>query len=169
MGKKKRSGARTPGNPANREPTAQDLYGRAQPSGVADPRKLGGDIAGPGGPRDRNAVVIDATDAVLMDGVTVAVIETYSAGKNVGQRIFATIDGRINKTTDRARIGLMFDSDGAAALITELLAVADRYGAQMLADLSERFAALQREGNVDLGFLRAAIDQAIEAGQPPTP
>jgi len=75
-----------------------------------------------------------------------------------------TLDGRINKRTDRARVGYMFGPDGAAALITELLAVADRFGAELLDDVTRRLTALHQGRHVDLAFLRAAIDNAIEAG-----
>lgn len=88
-----------------------------------DPRKTGGNIAGPGGPHDRNAVVIDTTNAVLLDHTDVCLMET-----NNGVILAMLLEGRINKTTDRARNLYLFDEDGAAALVSELIAVAHRIG-----------------------------------------
>lgn len=161
----KRTGARRYGNPAKRRPLAGDLARLAQPSGVADPRQLGGDMAGPGGPRDRGAVFLDLTDVVLLDGMDVCTVDGVRQGASQGQVIFMTLDGRINKSTDRARVGYTFGPDGAAALITELLAVADRFGAELLDDVTRRLTELHQGRNVDLRFLRAAIGLAIEAGE----
>lgn len=98
-----------------------------------DPRKTGGDIAGPGGPHDRNAVVIDTTDAVLLDSSDVCLMETSN-----GTPVLALLlEGRINKTTDRARNLYLLNEDGAAALVTELLALAHRIGPKF----GERFTA----------------------------
>lgn len=89
-----------------------------------DPRKTGGDIAGPGGPHDRNSVIVDTTDAVLLDHSDVCLVETSN-----GSPILAVLlEGRINKTTDRARNLYLMNEDGAAALVTELLALANRIG-----------------------------------------
>lgn len=98
-----------------------------------DPRKTGGDIAGPGGPHDRNAVIIDTTGAVLLDSSDVCLMET--AGGSVVMAML--LEGRINKTTDRARNLYLLNGDGAAAIITELLALAHRIGPEF----GERFTA----------------------------
>ncbi len=157
----KKTGARRYGNPAKRQQVG-DLYRAAQPTGNNDPRKLGGAVAGPGGPRDQSQVVIDATDAVLLDEAVVATIDAFHKGSPAGQRIFMTLSGRINKSTDRAQVGYMFGPDGAAAIISELLALADRFGAELITDLVDRLATLSGEGLADLHFLKAAIDLAIE-------
>ena len=89
-----------------------------------DPRKTGGTIAGPGGPHDRNSVIIDGTNAVLLDHTNVCLMETRS-----GPVIIAMLlEGRINKTADRASNLYLMNEDGAAALVSELLAVAHRIG-----------------------------------------
>lgn len=159
----KRSGARKYGNPANRRPVTGDLGRLVQPTGIADPRRLGGDIAGPGGSRDRGAVFLDTTDAVLLESTTVCTVDAVRQGALGGQMIFMTLDGRVNKKTDRVRIGYLFGPDGAAALITELLALTDRFGAELLDDVTRRLTELHQGKHVDLAFLRAAIDNAIEA------
>ncbi|MFF6847083.1 hypothetical protein [Streptomyces antimycoticus] len=98
-----------------------------------DPRKTGGDIAGPGGPHDRNAVLFDTTNAVLLDSSDVCLMETAN-----GSVVMAMLlEGRINKTTDRARNLYLINEDGAAALVTELIALAHRIGPEF----GERFTA----------------------------
>jgi hypothetical protein len=99
-----------------------------------DPRKTGGDIAGPGGPHDRNSVIIDTTDAVLLDSSNVCLMDTTS-----GTPVLAMLlEGRINKTTDRARNLYLLNEDGAAALVTELLALAHRIGPEFGERLMQR-------------------------------
>lgn len=100
---------------------------------TGDPRKSGGNIAGPGGPHDRNSVIIDSTNAVLLDSTDVCLMET--AGGSVVMAML--LEGRINKTTDRARNLYLMNEDGAAALVTELLALANRIGPEF----GERFTA----------------------------
>jgi hypothetical protein len=109
----------------NRKKTGRRISG--------DPRKSGGDIAGPGGPHDRNSVIIDTTDAVLLNHSDVCLMET-STGTPV---LAMLLEGRINKTTDRARNLYLMNEDGAAALVTELLALAHRIGPEF----GQRFTA----------------------------
>jgi hypothetical protein len=98
-----------------------------------DPRKSGGDIAGPGGPHDRNSVIIDTTNAVILDATTVTEVETLT-----GRPALAVLlEGRIARTTERARNLYLMEEDGAAALVTELIALAHRMGPAF----GERFMA----------------------------
>jgi hypothetical protein len=118
-----------------------------------DPREAnGGGIIGPGGAHDKNAVLIDAHNAVLMDGIHVALMEPYSNGIPRPPIIAMQVDGRINKTKDRANITFLFDEDGAAAIITELLALACRMGGntheKMLAAVDERMRLLAEDGSL---------------------
>lgn len=153
------------GNPANRRPvTTGDLIAKAQPTGIADPRSLAGQIIGDlSNSRGRNTVVLDTTDAVLLEDMDVAVIERVRADALDGEALFMTLGGRVNKDTRQVRVGFIMGSDGAAALITELLAVADRCGPELLDDVTRRLTELHRGKHVDLHWLRAAIDNVIEA------
>jgi hypothetical protein len=90
-----------------------------------DPRKLPGDIAGPGGPFDRGGVLFDTRNAVLMDGVTVATVDNPSDGRRF---IGLLLGGRVNRSAERADVLYLFDLDGAAGIITELHGVALRAG-----------------------------------------
>lgn len=163
MSKKKSHGTR---RPTEQHRNMAALYAAAQPTGVADPRTLGGSMSGPGGPRDRGAVVLDMTDVVLLDGAEVCTIDNVVRNAVFGgQAIFMTLAGRVNKTTRRVQVGYIFGPDGAAALITQLLALADRHGAELLDDVTRRLTELHQEKAVDLHFLRAAIDNAIEGAE----
>lgn len=99
-----------------------------------DPRKSGGDIAGPGGPHNADSVIIDATNAVLLDHSTVSLVGSPG---NPKPYLAVLLEGRINKTTDRARNLYLMNEDGAAALVTELIALAHRIGP----DFGQRFTA----------------------------
>ena len=117
-----------------------------------DPRRAGGDIAGPGGPHDRNGVVLDTSKAILMSEVEVCTVELYR-GLGTGQEetdvgISMLLTGRINKTSEHARILYLLDSDGAAAIISELFAVAYRQGQPFADDLWRRVEALVEDGNM---------------------
>jgi hypothetical protein len=138
------------------------LYGLAQPTGNADPRQLGGSIAGPGGPRDRGAVVLDMTDCVLLDAMDVCTVDGVRDGHSNGQMIYMTLQGRVNKTPDRVQVGYAFGPDGAAALITELLALADRCGTDLLDDVTRRLTELHQGKAVDLRWLHAAIENVLD-------
>lgn len=148
--------------PPKRKRDAAKLYALAQPNGNADPTTLGGNISGPGGPHDFGAVVIDMTDVVLLEGMHASTVDTVRNGVNQGTAIYMQLDGRVNKTTRRVRVGFMMPPDGAAAIITELMALADRFGAELRNDLIDRLSQLHKENNVDLRALRAAIDNALE-------
>jgi hypothetical protein len=103
-----------------------------------DPRKSGGDIAGPGGPHDRNSVIIDTTNAVILDSTSVSLMETHN-----GNPVLAMLlEGRIAKTTDRARNLYLMNEDGAAALVTELIALAHRIGPEFGARFTARLEHL---------------------------
>ena len=92
---------------------------------IDDPRQLGGDIAGPGGPSEHGTVAFDTRHAVLMDHVEIGKVDNPSEGRSfVGMKL----DGRINGSTDRAGVLYLFDLDGAAAIITQLHGLAERAG-----------------------------------------
>ncbi len=118
-----------------------------------DPRPLKGSIAGPGGPRDRNGVVVDATHAVLLDDLTVCLVEPHRDGRQVGQPCLAmTLAGRVNHLDETAEVLFLFDADGAAAIVTELLAL----GARLPDAMSAEFDAA-----IDRRLLALAEDDAL--------
>lgn len=100
-----------------------------------DPRKSGGDIAGPGGPHNANSVILDTTDAVLLDSSLVTLVGSPG---NPKPYLAMLLQGRINKTTDRARNLYLMNEDGAAALVSELIALAHRIGPEFGDRLMDR-------------------------------
>lgn len=122
---------------------------------MTDPRDLRGSIAGPGGPHDRHGVALDTTRAVLLDGVEVCAVEP--AGGSPAGMIALLLSGRVNQTRGRADVLYLFDVDGAAAIVTELLALAHRMDARGLAGvIRQRLAQLDAEG----GLVNPLVDPA---------
>ena len=117
----------------------------------SDPRRLRGDMAGPGGPHDVGGVVLDTSRAIILETVDVSTIDPDHGGR--GQSgIALLLGGRINQTKDRARVLFLFDTDGAASIITELLALLGRTThidpTDLLDDVLGRMAKLREEGNL---------------------
>lgn len=169
MSRRAKSGRKVSGNPAKRasQSLADELAGQfvGDPTGVVDPRRLGGGMTSFGDSRSRGTTLIDPTDAVLLRDVDVATIDAVRAGELAEQAIFMTLGGRVNKSPDVVKVGFVFGPDGAAALITELLALADRFGAELLNDLVSRLTELHQGKHVDLLWLRAAIDVAMDGSE----
>lgn len=110
--------------------------------GARDPRGSHGDIAGPGGPYDEHAVVVDTTNAVILDYSTVSLIGFVRGGEEDETGVGLMLEGRINRTQDRTRVLYLMNGDGAAAIVTELLGIAKRAerggDAQLVAELRQR-------------------------------
>lgn len=154
------------GNPRKNRPgpLMGDLLKKADPTGNTDPRTIGpGNIAGPGGSRERNGVLLDMTDVILLGGMEVSVAEIGRQGAWDGERFYLLMHGRVNKTDRDVSLGYLTNTDGVAALLTELLAIAERGGAELLDDLTRRLTELHQGKHVDLYWLKAAIESAIEA------
>lgn len=105
---------------------------------TTDPRRPGGDISGPGGPLDRHGVVLDTRDAVLLEHVNVALVEPYSDGEAKEPVLALKLEGRINKTDERADILYLFGEDGAAAITTEIMGLATRIGPAFASRFKDR-------------------------------
>lgn len=118
------------------------VYGRVD--ATSDPRSLGGQIAGPGGAYERDAVVVDTRRAVLLAHSSVATFE--SAG---GESAVALVmSGRINQSTadDVAEVMFLMNADGAAALASEIVGLMGREAGDLrdefMAAFSRRMAEL---------------------------
>jgi hypothetical protein len=95
---------------------------------VDDPRELGGDMAGPGGPFDFGQTVIDARQAVLVDAQEWAKVDPEAGARGQDEMFAGLFQGRINQTQDRARVLLFGNLDFLAATITEIHGIAERAG-----------------------------------------
>lgn len=95
-----------------------------------DPRRPGGDISGPGGPYDRDSVIIDARNAVLLDEwVASAILEGAAEGDPPAVALM--MEGRINRQDERTKIVYLMPATSAGALAAELVALAARAGEDM--------------------------------------
>lgn len=100
-------------------------------------------------------VILDMENAVLLDGMNVCLVNAIAGvfdktqrGVQENIRLAVQLDGRINKSTDRASVLFIMDEDGAAAIVSELIALATRIGPEFATRLMDRIATLQEEGHV---------------------
>lgn len=95
----------------------------------SDPRKLGGDIVGPGGPYDRDSVLIDVTNSVLLQSVTTSLVGLGRLGdENMEEAIAILMEGKVNKSSDYAKVLFVTNVEGSAQLIANLFSLASRGG-----------------------------------------
>jgi hypothetical protein len=126
------------------------MSNRRKPVHSSDPRQLPGDIVGPGGPHDKGGAIVDTRRAILLDECVVSTVDELGA-RGQQSALAMMLSGRINQTQDRARVLFLFGTDGAAAIITELMGLCGRAGVdteQLMADVEERFNRLGTDGNL---------------------
>lgn len=105
-----------------------------------DPDRPGGsmvDVAGD--PQARGGVILDARNGVLLENIDVCLVDS----KRDTDPIFLAMQlaGRINTRQQRATHLYLFDEDGAAAIVSELVALATRIGPEFAARLIARLEA----------------------------
>lgn len=88
-------------------------------------------------------MVIDTRRAVLLEHTMVSTFDSQS-GEHQG--IALELEGRINRTQERARILYLLNADGGAALVSELVGIAGRispqFGAEFVQRIRERLAEM---------------------------
>ncbi len=103
----------------------------------------GGTVDVAGDPYARGGVLIDARGAVLMDNSEVVLVDT-KADEPVA--MILRLGGRINYSTERADTAYLINTDGAAAIVSEVIGLAGRAGGrfaeQFQSDLDRRMKAL---------------------------
>jgi len=105
-----------------------------------DPRLFEGDIVIPG----NGEGLVDTRRAVLADYVHTCVLEgeTRPGERSVGM----LLEGRINRSCDRARVLFLLGGDTVADLITELLRVALRASQpELVSDVLDQLAERWRD------------------------
>lgn len=98
------------------------------------------DIVG-GTPYGRGDALVNVSGAVLLRDVSVVTVDAVDS--TGAARILAMqLGGRVNKTENTASTMYLFDVDGAAAIVSELLGLAARIGPEFRELLLARIAAL---------------------------
>ena len=114
-----------------------------------DPRKAGGWMHDPtGDPKSRGTVQLDMRNAVLLGEVEVAMVDLQSGGESKGPALALELAGRINKTQENVTILYLLNEDGAAAIVSQLIALASRIGPEFRERLLERVGELLAEDAV---------------------
>lgn len=141
--------SKSPFGPAADPPLPPWLANARREPGGTDPRRAPGSIAGPGGPHERDSVVVDAANAVLFEGMEVTVINAIRSDGvlDPDPQLAMELYGRINQTQDRARIVFLFGADGAAAIVSQLMALAARHLPEYHDLLAERVDELLKDGD----------------------
>jgi hypothetical protein len=116
-------------NREHAERVGQDPREQSAPGAIIDPV---------GDPHASGGVIVDARSAVLLEGMDVTLVDTMDADDGV--LMVMTLSGRINYSPDRVEHAYMLGPDGAAAVVTELIGLAQRAGAGAL-EHGKRFAA----------------------------
>lgn len=104
---------------------------------TTDPVGVPGTIVGPGlddDPYARDSVVVDSSNAVLLDYSSAAVAHLTRNGVP-DDALAITLAGKVNQRTERAEVLFLTDVAGAAALVAELAGLCARAG------LGEAFTA----------------------------
>jgi hypothetical protein len=92
-----------------------------------------------GSPTGRGDALLDARAAVLLDAVEVVLVDTKSGSDSVVMML--TLGGRVNYADDRVTHAYLFNGDGAAGIVSELIALAGRASGMHDDPNAERFAA----------------------------
>ena len=104
---------------------------------MSDVRKLGGSMDDHGDPYSRHATSIDMTDALLLDNTTVCLVEGFrTIDETPNSEVLFAVEmrGKINKKDEHARLLVLLNADGAAAIATQLLSCAMRAGKPEIRD-----------------------------------
>lgn len=97
------------------------------------PRSDGGAIVDD--PHARGGAILDARNAILMDQVDVSLVD---AQRDEGPVVALALAGRITMRPERATQLYLFGVDGAAAIVTELIGLAERAGPRFAHRVAER-------------------------------
>lgn len=120
------------------------LYEHAEDAGTEPTAQPGTMVDVAGDPYARGGVVFDMRNAVLLESVDVAIVDTVRKDQPIGENpvLTMTLEGRVNKRTERAETLYVFDVDGAAAIVSQLFGLSVRIGPEFATLLQERLAAL---------------------------
>lgn len=111
----------------------------------SDSAEQAGGIAVQGGPHERGTSLLDTRGAVLLDSTDVALVDP-EPGSPSPPAAMLVLAGRVNFERRRSQTGYMLNTDGAAAIVSQLTGLAARAGgvfaAGFAADLDRRMREL---------------------------
>ena len=107
-----------------------------------DPTSGGGMVDVAGDPFARGGVVLDARKAVLMDEIDVTLVDTKRDEPPAAAML---LQGRINYGTGRTKQLYLYDADGAAALVSQLVGLAARAGGEYAREFQQRLDERMKE------------------------
>lgn len=100
-------------------------------------------------PFGRNNSLVDTRGAILMDSVNVAMVTEGTRGQE--GVVALNLGGRVNQSSARASLLFLFDADGVASIVSELLGLThragDRFAADVTAALDERVDKLPKDNS----------------------
>lgn len=111
---------------------------------TTDTKALPGDIVGPmDDPFADDSVIVDTRRAVLLAGTDVALTVNPSDGLEFCALLMS---GRVNRSSDQSRVVYLTGPDGMAALVTQLIGLAQRRGG----DFANEFGTLMMRRMAEL-------------------
>jgi hypothetical protein len=110
----------------------------------------GGMVDPVGDPFARGGVIIDARNAILLEELDVSLVDRDSSSPISTQHLLLAmvLAGRVNMRNERRRVLFMLGVDGAAAIVSELIALAERIGPEFRDLLLERMSNIPRPPDV---------------------
>lgn len=116
------------------------LYEHADTPGD-EPTVDGGDLVDPiGDPHARGNVLIDVRKAVLLDTINVSLVDTKR--QDDPPHLAMLLAGRRNYADHRVQQLYLLNEDGAAGIVSELVALATRIGPEFAARLIARLETM---------------------------
>lgn len=109
-------------------------------------------MIGPGGSHEIGGVILDTRRAILLENVDVSTIDPDRGGR--GQSAVALmLSGRVNQTSDRAKVLFIMGTDGVAGIVSELIALLGRAGGkdvieEFMSDMTSRLDTLRDDGDL---------------------
>jgi hypothetical protein len=100
-----------------------------------DESRSGGDSVG-GSPYGRGDSVLDMRGAVLLDYNEVVLVDSK---RDEPPAVALLLEGRVNYEKRRVKQMYVFGTDGAAALVTQLVGLAARAGGEFAAEFKQAF------------------------------
>lgn len=108
------------------------------------PDRSGGFVDVAGDPFARGGAVLDTRGAVLMETVDVVLVDTAPALPGPAA-LMLTLGGRVNMERRHSSVAYLMPTDGAAAICSQLVGLAQRAGGNFRTEFRARIQALPQQ------------------------